>query len=307
MKLAIIDSGIDLNSVKYKENINIYEELNQNGVNDEHGHGTMCVNTIQDKLKDVLIVPIKIFDKYGSASSEHLKKTLEKLIDYDIDIICIPASFYMKSEVELIEINKILRKLYKKNKLVIASASNNSQYENISLPAISKYVIGTKCSENMIEDSACKFDFEKKIQFEGCGRLILTKSINNKLEFFGNNSRTCILAAICFLKERYYFKEFQNYNYCFVNSLESDNHILKIKKYIITEIEKMINIEAKELIEKYGLINNITGFGKHNLYNFIIKLEKKFNVKLTDLYFDQFSDIDVLSKIIYNKINAREG
>ena len=74
VKIAIIDSGIDINnkylskyvktgrSFIFDTNLGIVRESDD--IEDRHGHGTACAYTILKRNENVEIIPIKIFDKF---------------------------------------------------------------------------------------------------------------------------------------------------------------------------------------------------------------------------------------------------
>ena len=264
-------------------------------------------------MDDVFICPIKIFDRHGTGYSEDLKLTLEKLLDSAIDIICVPVSFDSVDNKIIFEIDSILKKLFYKNKIIFASASNNVNRELSSLPANSKYVIGTKCCDKILNDEDYFFNSNNSIQYEGCGRPVFTRSINNNIELFGNNSRTCILAMIHYINN---YRNIRNRDYDDVFSKEGNikskkyvdsiksvsyNKTIDIKGNIFRILNDFSTVNEPKLLEKYGLLNNLTGIGKHNILYLVRALEKKFGVVLTDLYYDEFNDLNKLCKIICEK------
>ena len=316
MKIAIIDTGYDERSVINSNNIRIYKNLIYDiDCIDEHGHGTMCINTIQEKCADVEIVPIKVFDKYGKGSSDNLKEVLEKIFYTDINIVCIPASFSFNNKQEISDINSILYKLYKKKIVVIASASNNPHLEKISMPAINKHVIGAKGEIDIECESSFYYFGNSRIQFRGCRKSKLTKSINNTYEWFGNNSRCCILAAIECKKMiddfgiNIFFEKIKKDAFKLQrNDFIDYGHIDKIEKEKLEE--KLVEIINKEYsvrlcvydLKKFGVFNNITGIGKHNIINLLDRIAIELNVSLYDLYYEDFYAIDKIVQVIYRRL-----
>ncbi|HDN2457480.1 TPA: S8/S53 family peptidase, partial [Clostridioides difficile] len=68
VKIAVVDTGIDIDDEELKNFYHIDERFQLNNdldVRDSNGHGTLVSKTIIDICKDVELYPIKIFDELG--------------------------------------------------------------------------------------------------------------------------------------------------------------------------------------------------------------------------------------------------
>ena len=77
IKVALVDTGIDINHEYLKNNIiggisiceNKYGEIElSDDYNDENGHGTRCASLIKKEFPDVQLFIIKAFDKAGRSN-----------------------------------------------------------------------------------------------------------------------------------------------------------------------------------------------------------------------------------------------
>lgn len=90
IKVAIIDSGVDLEHVFLKDNLYINSQNNfvklSNNLSDETGHGTMVAGLIKILAPDSVLIPYKVFDQKRS-DSNWIVKAIYKAVDDDVDII----------------------------------------------------------------------------------------------------------------------------------------------------------------------------------------------------------------------------
>lgn len=150
VKVAVIDTGVDINHEKIKSSIwfNSKEKLNgidddgngfvddvngwnfhdnNNRVQDNHGHGTHVTGIIlnQNISKHIQIIPIKYIEP-SSLSGDTLASSLkafEYAINLDVDIINYSAGGGVYSEEE----KTLMQKAEKKGILIVAAAGNEGE------------------------------------------------------------------------------------------------------------------------------------------------------------------------------------
>lgn len=199
IKIAVIDSGISkdylhnitvIDGIGFKTNIekgNI--EVTENYF-DELGHGTECIDIINNNTENANFYVIKILDNNGYSSSKALELALEHLCTVDIDVINLSLS--MDNAINE-KIQLIIDKLYKQGKLIVASVKNGE----LSSPLANyKNVIGV-IGVTVDNESTYEFNQNNEIQFKCSSVPILTKINDNKFRFFAGNSKaTCIATSI---------------------------------------------------------------------------------------------------------------
>lgn len=146
IKVAVIDSGIELNHEAFRKNQisgnSIVKTGDQwekrKGVFDSSGHGTACTSVIVNECPNVDIVSIGILDLQGRSNLSALEFALESLLDTDISIINMSLSFNTVVDKKLYQ---ICQKLSAQDITIIASLDNGS---NVSYPAAFDNVIGVQ-------------------------------------------------------------------------------------------------------------------------------------------------------------------
>lgn len=169
IKVAILDTGINAthpyltNNIKRSYDVikgKKYYQINllENNNFDNNGHGTACASVIKSLCNDVDIYSFKILDERGICSVLKLEKVLSYIEEIDVDIINLSLSIVEKASIK--ELESICDRLWKKNKLVVASLGNGQKR---GYPAILKNCIGVQGSILKTMDSIwfCSY---KKIQ-----------------------------------------------------------------------------------------------------------------------------------------------
>ncbi len=149
IKVAIIDSGIELKNEYLKDNIydgvRFYIEDSyvcmDKEFNDTDSHGTLCAVTIKNLCKNSFFYVVKITDEKGFSNNILLEEDLRYLLDIDIDII--NMSIGLESGIRTSEIKNLCYLLDKQNKLLISSVHSHNKN---SVPASLNSVIGVDCA-----------------------------------------------------------------------------------------------------------------------------------------------------------------
>lgn len=209
--VAVIDSGAAKNC-SYKEDIcggiSLWIEGNDlimsDDYSDELGHGTQVCSTIKKVCPHALLYIVKIYKHKKITSSYLLLQALEHLLTVDVSLINISLSVASTTYVN--EIDKVLHKLRKQNKVVISSVKNG---QLSSYPACSKWsygVLGVCDAEEVWykyfpQDGIAEIMVSKSLE--------LVESIDHEQKWFSGNSKataymTGVLAHIC---ENYFYNE----------------------------------------------------------------------------------------------------
>ena len=239
IKIAIIDTGCSTKLLNQNINI-IYDEKlqlsvnkhNKNEIEDNIGHGTMCIKNIMNKLKgyknSVYIYPIKIFNNIGITSSKKLIEALYKISGRDINIINISLS--TTDQLMRNEFIKVCSLLTKQGKLIIASKTYKGDEEGtLSIPAALDCTIGIDggMDYNDNEFDICR-DSKIDLVFNSKKYLYI---LDDHIDDFGLNSRATSLAT------------------AFITKLIIDNNISIISK------DTVINELSKYCITKKSRVN----------------------------------------------------
>lgn len=255
IKIAIIDTGCSTKLLNQNINI-IYDEKlqlsvnkhNKNEIEDNIGHGTMCIKNIINKLKgyknSVYIYPIKIFNNIGITSSKKLIEVLYKISGRDINIINISLS--TTDQLMRNEFIKVCSLLTKQGKLIIASKTYKGDEEGtLSMPATLDCTIGIDggMDYNDNEFDICR-DSKIDLVFNSKKYLYI---LDDHIDDFGLNSRATSLAT------------------AFITKLIIDNNISIISK------DTVINELSKYCTTKKSRANKIEKKIKKNRYKYIIK------------------------------------
>lgn len=150
IKVALIDSGIDINHKYLKNNIlygksYIYKDnkiVVSNEIEDINGHGTSCASIIKSEYEYVDFIIIKIFDRDGLTNIKVLEESLNYLISIDVKIINLSLAIHGDIN-SCKDLYKICEKLKNQNKIIVSSLANYNYIEE-SYPSIFDNVIGVK-------------------------------------------------------------------------------------------------------------------------------------------------------------------
>jgi len=107
IRVAILDSGIDKSSVSNKviQIVNVTNETEY----DLNGHGTNVFNFIEltDNYCEYIIV--KVLDKNGRTNIKYLCDSLEILLKYNVNLVCLAASVVVgNNKTEIMHLKKFV-------------------------------------------------------------------------------------------------------------------------------------------------------------------------------------------------------
>lgn len=171
VKIGIIDSGININTLDGNNIINGYSFVNDL-FHDNLGHGTACAYLIQQVYPQAILYNIKVFDKKLVTTPRTILNAINWCLQNEIDIIHISISINDASY--FYDFNKICEKAKEKNVIIVSAADN---YGRLSLPAYIDGVFGVGAANfNNLEEFY--FKENESIQFYAKG---------SQLQIPGNN------------------------------------------------------------------------------------------------------------------------
>lgn len=325
IKIAVIDTGIDIHDDEIKDNI-IFDrnlqvddfETKFKNIEDLNSHGTFCAKTILYICKDALIYPIKIFDEYGKTSSSYLVSVLEKILNTDIDIINISASSIncpFEKELEI-----ICEKLYSQGKIIISSHHNKKINEN-SIPTKFNTVIGVKGINEIYKDTEYIYNPNDEIQVNANSKDRLLK-FKDTVTYFGKNSRAAAvfsgLVSKMVIANGYKTNNIEkiiNKNSLNIKEISHNSRLQNIdfdisRNEIAQKLVILINDKFAvrkinlDFLKEYSLFNNFSYIGLHNTYEFLIKVNEEFdiNIDYRDVFIYEIDYLHDIVEIIYEQL-----
>lgn len=181
MKVGLIDDGVYIDS-EIKRNIRFTGEVLTEGKevivqitkNTPYSHGTICAKIMIKQFSDIEIYSIKILREDSlTANIRQLDIAIEWCVNNEMALINL--SLGSVNSIEFEKIDKIMRRAYMKDIIIVAAFNNNNTF---TMPASLPYVIGVKSfkkrrgkmrkvkksfiGENIIENSRYAITIENK-------------------------------------------------------------------------------------------------------------------------------------------------
>ena len=183
IKIAIFDSGIDLNNedIKVAGGVSFVEGINS--YDDDNGHGTamagilisnMQKNSSSGAAPEIELYSVKVLNKDGVGNYSNVIKGIEWAIEHEINIITLSLGGYEYSQVLRDAINKAIA-----NNILIIAAAGNDGADNIMYPAAYPEVIsvGALNADMQIADFS---NYGEGIDILAPGEHISTIGLNNE-------------------------------------------------------------------------------------------------------------------------------
>lgn len=291
IKIAVLDTGIDLNHQDLMENITEgknFVDLGQSPY-DKCGHGTHCAGIIAASNNEIGIVgvapktkimPIKVLDDNGNGNMESVLKGLQWAGENGADLICM--SLGTPEPIE--EIRKEIQKLVANKIVVFCAAGNAGNTEHLLYPAAYSETI----SIGAIDENCLRADFSctgPNLDFIAPGVKIYSTVPENAYSFMSGTSMACPfavgVAALVLSSRRQYEKNLK---------LTADEYreIFKTHALPAKNIDKIMTNKGPRFWQGLGIINpsefvdwvtqkNVKDI-KHkikDLYDFVEKFTKK--------------------------------
>ncbi|MGG0419796.1 S8 family peptidase [Priestia aryabhattai] len=211
VKIAILDSGIDINhsDLNIKDTISFIP--NSSSSTDETGHGTHVAGIIgaQDNKigitgisPDADLYGLKVLNNSNIGKNSSLLSAIEWSIDSDVDIIHMSFSSKKFSEA----VSTAIKTAYKKNIVMVASAGNEGLYlkESITYPGAYDEVIAVGSVDSKNKRSMFS-SVGKQLEIMALGEKVYSTEPNNKYgERDGTSMAAPYVTGVCaLLKEKY--------------------------------------------------------------------------------------------------------
>lgn len=329
IKIAIVDTGIDVkdecikNYVKFNKSIQLEEITEYKELDDLHGHGTFCAKTILsicNNIDNIEIYPVKIFDERGATSSTSLLKSLNNILNSDINLINISAATLNNKYKN--ELEDICDKLNKNGKIIISSLHKKAK-DLDSIPTIFKSVIGVMGSNDIYSDNDYIYKKDKKIQMTANTKECFIK-FKNEVTHFGKSSRASavVTGIICNIFNKYgkltveeladvLEKNSMSSNFqskgIEVNSYKSTPYRLELAEKIFDIIKNKFAVKEINLnfLDKYSTFNNFTNIGNHNAFAFLTEINREFKIDIDfkGRFLYELEDLSNLVDLVYKHLN----
>lgn len=291
VKVAVLDTGIDLDHEDLKENI--IEGKNFVNSNeppfDKCGHGTHCAGIIAASNNETGIVgvapktkimPVKVLDDNGNGNMEDVLKGLRWAGENNADLICM--SLGTSEPVE--EVRKEIEELAKNKTVVFVAAGNAGNTEHLLYPAAYAETI----SIGAIDENCLRADFSctgPNLDFIAPGVKIYSTIPENAYSFMSGTSMACPfavgVAALVLSSKRQFNKDVR---------LCSDQYrdIFKINALPAKNLDKLMDNKGPRFWQGMGIINpaeftdwiierNLKEIKQkvNDLYEFVAKFKEK--------------------------------
>ncbi len=275
IKIAIFDSGIDLNNkdIKVSGGVSFIEGINSYG--DDNGHGTamagilttnMQKNNFSGTAPEIELYSVKVLNKDGIGNYSNVIKGIDWAIDNQINIITLSLGGYEYSQVLRDAIDKAIA-----NNILVIAAAGNDGADNIMYPAAYPEVIsvGALNSNMQIADFS---NYGEGIDLLAPGEGISSVGLNGKLLqldgtscavqqvarvaalfWSSNTDLTNKDVASILVNNSNTIKDKNNKDY---KLLDSEASYLNLEEGDYSEIQseiKVINYDNKENIEDAGI------------------------------------------------------
>lgn len=144
IKVAVVDTGIDLKQIKFKfATINGFNLFNPDkSPQDDNGHGTQIASIIYFLEPRIKIIPIKIISKSGVATKQELAKGIIAAVDRGAKIINISAGVASPDP----ELEQAVRYAEERGIVIIAAAGGSGV--GIEYPAAYPTVLAVGAVDN---------------------------------------------------------------------------------------------------------------------------------------------------------------
>ena len=178
--VIVIDSGC--NNTQHENNSISGINLSGNGddlsdIHDNIGHGSAVVDIILEQNSCTFIYIIKICDDYNKFSFDKLCKSLEFILNSDIECKLINISMGITLVDDYNRLHGLIKSLYEKGIIIISAYANSG---SISYPAAFGEVIGVDISENCFNKSEYESIENSVINIRGANVYFRTVDHNNK-------------------------------------------------------------------------------------------------------------------------------
>lgn len=304
IKIALLDSGIDITSSYFKKYLYRGTNINftstkycvNNNFNDDNGHGSLCASVILKECNKVELYIIKIINKFGITSLGVLEYALERLLYEDIHVISISLSI-VKGPFSR-RLKTLCNLLCKRGIVIVCSVANG---RNRSYPANFKKVFSVRGF--ILEDEHAIWERKNGEEFVIDSNPYLHLTRGGEYVLFGkSNSYACAKMSGLVAKTMLEIKDYNNEEVKKALILKAKRHswtaIRDLKKskrfpcfgdnsYLLEEkLIKLLCTEfgniSKEVIYKHNLFDKSIGLKYDECGNLLKKIERLYGIRIKD-------------------------
>lgn len=293
MKIAIIDSTV-YRCLLSKDTVHIINKagLKEHNIKPNY-HGTLVVNTIYKYINENLHIDIYNICNSIKGNSDALIAALEKLLyDKDVKIILICAVIN-RTDIEPIE--KLLKSLYEKGKIIMASSSNKGVP---SYPASSKYVMGIGRGA-FPGKNEFSIDYQSEIQIIGDVMPEFIKLKNNRYRIFSGTSKAApkVLKYIMEAHDHGAYKQNEILDYISVYASENYYDVDNFQYSVEEAVDRGFIDRVRNIVNNSGFLAEKSVNDKTNL---LYELKNMEDADLLFQYINKTLEIPVdISKLTY--------
>ena len=258
VKIAVIDTGCDLNHRDLKSNLidgKNFVEPNQPPI-DRNGHGTHVSGTIAASNNQTGIVgvapkakimPVKALNDQGGGSIKDIVRAIEWSVDNGADILTMSLGSPAQSK----ELEQVINYAASKNKIIFCAAGNSGEAEDIMYPAKYNHTIAIGAIDRNFNRTPFTCSGET-LDFLAPGHEILSCVPGDNYALMSGTSMSNPFAAGCaaLLLSKYRKTKTNNYS---LNSTEDYINIFKQHSINLTDY----HYSGIKKYQGYGIIRPV--------------------------------------------------
>lgn len=315
LKIAIIDSGIDLN----RKELNYDKIICLNDCNDKIGHGTAVASIIQKQVPNATLYIYNLFSNMGRVDSVELANVLNQIHScQQFDIIHLSCGIVSSDSIDVL--HNVIKKIFYTGTIFVSAFDNEG---SVSYPAAFEEVIGVDW--NALCPSGIKYIYMKDslVNILGTGSIQRLPWLNGTYKYVAGSSFAApyitSIVAKCLENGINKFSDILNYlekNAYQVLNVQNSKYIeksnlFKIKKAIIFPFNKELHSLA---VNQDSLSFSIQGIYEPSLFRNVGKKVSEIlsfcnsSITISDIKkLDWSSDFDTVilghTKLIANSLN----
>jgi len=327
IKVAVIDSGIDVNNIDIKDNIVggiSFEDDHSEDYHDENGHGTLCAAVVKSQYPAAGIYAVKVLNHDAGGTHRSLLNGLKHMLGSDIRLINLSIAIFNDDYAQ--QINEICQALYNEGKIIVCSIANGSdksspaQFANVIGVAGKMFKTPEEYWYNSRYDIQCIADMTRMLTSDLKGTYRLWGKCNSKATALLTGKIAGIMAEkpdISFeeleeiLEEKAARTEWDSIS---LQEDELPNESFNKEKYTtnsgivqqITSIFKetyRLSEDISDLLQANHLFHPSIGVDPSNCYEVIQRIETTFGLKFDYRYISSatFASINTLSDLVIDR------
>lgn len=307
VKIALIDSGIDVNFFESNIDSGVFIDVNSDGqiivgkdFADLCGHGSACASVIIKECPDTIFYIVKIFGNELVAKYDSLIYALEYLLNSDVNIISLSLAVEVE-ENRYGEIISITEELHKQGKEIFWAIKNREK-RNPAFVHRSFWSVG-------IDDSVDNLFVNEKQYYICVNTLpyLHYDAVNDGFKLFGASTSYATAKAAGVMAK--YIEIYKNNNLARLKFIEDYKEFkkFKLREYrdktinydtpvfciLLNIIKKFFGINDDQIIYEYSLFSSKISCHEDFCYELIKIIEERLNICLAP--YCSLSKLDFIS------------